>query len=127
MRGRTQEAVKKALDKIERRLGARCFREAFKSITSDNGGEFLNQEWIEKSCINTKKKRTTLYYCHPYSAWERGSNENANKLIRRFIPKGADIADYSEAAIARIERYMNNYPRKLLDGYSPNDLYEKIT
>nr|WP_242866741.1 hypothetical protein [Abyssisolibacter fermentans] len=53
----------------------------------DNGNEFVNQEIIEKSC-RLKSKRTTAYYAHPYSSWKRGSNENANKLMRRFITKG---------------------------------------
>ena len=115
---RSQHAVESAINKIERQIGAKTFRKEFKTITSDNGGEFLDQKAIEQSCIN-KKNRTTLYYCHPYSAWERGSNENANKLIRRFIPKGANIADYSEKEIERIEHYINNYPRRILGGAPP--------
>jgi len=51
-----------------------------------------------------------------YSSWERGSNENANRIIRRFIPKGSNIADFSKKEIKRIENWMNNYPRKKL-GY----------
>ena len=52
--------------------------------------ENLDDEGIERSVL-TKSKRTKVYYAHPYSAWERGTNENTNKLIRRFFPKGADI------------------------------------
>jgi len=125
LKSRSQTEVVKALDKLERRWGKRKFRSTFKSITSDNGGEFLSQEGIEISCLNPKKKRTIMYYCHPYSAWERGTNENANRLIRRFIPKGANIAEYTEKEIKRIEHYMNNYPRKLLGGSTPDSLYEK--
>ncbi len=115
---RSQKAVESAINKIERQMGAKAFRKEFKTITSDNGSEFLDQKAIEHSCIN-KSKRTTMYYCHPYSAWERGSNENANKLIRRFIPKGANIAEYSEKEIERIEHYINNYPRRILGGAPP--------
>jgi IS30 family transposase len=122
LKSRSQTEVIKALDKIERKLGTKRFREEFKTITADNGGEFLSQEGMERSCINSKKKRTEVYYCYPYSAWERGSNENANKFIRRFIPKGANIADYSEKEIERIEHYINNYPRKLFAGYTANSL-----
>ena len=67
-----------------------------------------------------KKKRTEVYYAHPYSAWERGSNENANKLIRRFVPKGADIGKFSHERIKMIEHWMNNYPRRSLEGLSAN-------
>ncbi|MEG1548642.1 MAG: IS30 family transposase, partial [Clostridia bacterium] len=60
--------------------------------------------------------RTHLYYCHPYSAYERGSNENANKLIRRHIAKGDDISKYTIKQVQHIESWINNYPRKIL-GY----------
>lgn len=115
---RSQIEIERTLNRIERKIGTKSFRKEFKTITSDNGSEFLDQKAIEQSCIS-KRKRTIMYYCHPYSAWERGSNENANKLIRRFIPKGANIADYSEKEIERIEHYINNYPRRILGGAPP--------
>lgn len=80
----------------------------------DNGSEFLDSDSLEASCLYPGEKRTICYYAHPYSAWERGSNENANKLIRRFIPKGTDIGKLSANAIRRIEQCMNNYPRRIL-------------
>ena len=61
------------------------------------------------------EKRTKVYYAHPYSSFERGSNENANKLIRRFIPKGADISSYSDEKIKYIENWINNYPRRIFN------------
>lgn len=119
------ESVVKALDKIERELGAKKFRNTFKTITMDNGVEFLNHKGIEKSCINKKTPRTTTYYCHPFASCERGSNENANKLIRRFIPKGEVIENYSDEYIAYIEHWINNYPRKLFSGKSSQQkMYE---
>ena len=114
---KTQKEVIKCLDKIERKMGNKNFREVFKSITLDNGCENLDYEGMERS-LYTKAKRTKIYYTHPYSAYERGSNENANKLIRRFIPKGADIKDYAKDA-PKIMRWMNNYPRKILGGKTP--------
>jgi len=92
------------------------FTNIFQSFTMDNGSEFLDMQSIEKSCINPNTNRTICYYAHPFSAYERGSNENANKLIRRFIPKGTNIANYTDEDIKRIEHWMNNYPRKIL-GY----------
>jgi len=62
------------------------------------------------------KHRTTVYFAHSYSSWERGTNENQNRMIRRFVPKGMDIAEFSKADIQEIEDWMNNYPRKIL-GY----------
>lgn len=106
---KTQEAVSKALNKLERKFGKR-FRRIFRTITIDNGSEFLDPEKIEKSC-RTKAKRTKVYYCHPYSSWERGSNENANGMIRRKIPKGTSISRYTDQQIADVEHWINHYPR----------------
>ncbi len=111
---KTQACVIRQLDKLERRLGSRRFREVFKSITCDNGCENLDAHGIERSCL-TNLPRTTVYYAHPYSAYERGANEGANVLIRRFVPKGADIGLLSRADIKRIAHWMNNYPRRKLD------------
>jgi len=123
---KSEYCVVKELDKIERKLGSKAFKETFKTITCDNGCENLDFEGIERSII-TKHSRTKVYYAHPYSAWERGSNENANKLIRRFIPKGVDIGRFSHERIRMIEIWMNNYPRKRLNGLSPNAFIEKYS
>jgi IS30 family transposase len=108
----TAGSVVKALDTLELKYG-KMFSKVFKSITVDNGSEFADVEGMEKSLSN-KTKRTKIYCCHPYSSWERGSNENQNKLIRRWIPKGTPIENYTDAQLQAIEDWMNNYPRKLL-------------
>ena len=64
------------------------------------------------------------FYAHSFSSWERGSNENNNKLIRRFIPKGKDIRDITEEELKSIEEWMNNYPRKLFNGKSSKEMYD---
>jgi len=112
MPDRTAESTIRALDRIERRYGA-MFRKIFKGITVDNGSEFADVERLERSAIR-KGKRTTFYYCHPYSSFERGSNENQNKMIRRRHPKGTDFGKVSPAAIKQTEAWINNYPRKIL-------------
>ena len=104
-------------------MGVKQFSQIFKSITVDNGGEFADWEGIEKSC-KRRKNRTTLFYCHPYSSYERGSNENQNKLVRRFYPKGTDFTKVKPADIKRLEKWINNYPREMFDYYCSNDLYE---
>jgi len=121
MKSKSQYCVVKELDKLERKMGSKRFRETFKTITCDNGCENLDFEGIERSAI-TSKRRTTVYYAHPYSAWERGSNENANKLIRRFIPKGANIGEFSLERIKMIEHWINNYPRRKFNGKSSNEM-----
>ena len=111
----TQEEVKKAFDSLERKYGSR-FKLKFKTITFDNGVEFLNWKTLEFSVLERNTRRMTIYFAHAYSSWERGSNENTNKIIRRFIPKGKNIADFDKKEIKRIEKWINNYPRRIL-GY----------
>ena len=121
LRHKTAAEVVHALNRLERRYGRR-FPLLFKSITVDNGAEFMDCTGMEKS-YRSKAQRTKIYYCHPYSAWERGSNENANAMIRRFIPKGTPIENYSEQDIQRIQDWMNRYPRKILDYKCSDDLF----
>jgi len=113
------------LDKIERNRGSRSFRKIFKTITCDNGSEFMDTEGMERSAL-TLIPRTDIYYAHPYCASERGSNENANGIIRRFIPKGSAIKDYSKESILEIQDWMNNYPRRILNGLSANETFQSI-
>ena len=120
------ENVAKALDKIEKKY-KKEFRKKFKTITFDNGGEFRNWESIEKSYDKRNKKaRTQVYYAHPYRSGERGSNENNNRLIRRFIPKGTDITLISDEFIQVIEDWINNYPRAMFNYKSTNQILEGL-
>jgi len=121
MDSKTQESVQKVLDALEKKYG-KHFREKFKTITVDNGSEFLDFKGLERSVNNPREQRTKIYYAHPYSSWERGTNENSNKLIRRFIPKGTDIAKISKKTIKAIEEWMNNYPRRILGYKTPKEL-----
>lgn len=125
MKNRTQFEVINVLDNIERELGLPAFISKYKTITCDNGVEFLNHKDTERSISNPDINRTMLYYCHPFASCERGSNENANKLIRRWIPKGEDIADYKDK-IPFIQNWINNYPRKLFQGLSSNQYIQKL-
>ena len=121
----TQESILEAMNKLEYKYPG-CFKIKFKSITFDNGGEFLNWEGIEKSRISDGK-RTLAYFAHPYSSWERGTNENQNRMIRRFIPKGTDMSTISDKEIEKIENWMNNYPRKILGYKTASELVLEAT
>ncbi|NLB20383.1 MAG: IS30 family transposase [Clostridium sp.] len=114
----TQRCVINSLNKIEKRLGRDEFKETFKTITVDNGSEFLNDLEMEQSIFCEKSKRTNIYYAHPYCSWERGSNEHVNGMIRRFIPKGSFISPVQDIIIQKIETWLNNYPRRLFNGLS---------
>ena len=89
------------------------FNKVFKSITTDNGSEFSDFLEIIK---DTKAK---IYFCHPYCSGEKGTNEKSNSMIRYFIPKGKLIENYSYADINDIVKWMNNYPRKILNYKTP--------
>ncbi len=119
---RTADSIIKGLNKLERRFGSARFRDIFRTITCDNGVEFSKWQDIERSCL-TKKPRTKVYFCHPYSSYERGTNENINRMIRRWIPKGDDIGLYTDKEIKDIENWINDYPRMILGGKSSNEYF----
>lgn len=121
MPDRTSDSTIKALDRLEQTIGYETFRERFKTITVDNGSEFLDFEAIETSCIHPDRKRTSLYFCHAYASSERASNENANKLVRHWIPKSDDIGRYSDDDIQYIQDWINDYPREMFGGLSCNE------
>lgn len=124
MESKTILEVKRVLDELEKSMKGE-FSNTFKSITMDNGMEFIRVSAIEKS-VYSNKKRTTAYYCHPYCSWERGSNENSNRMIRRFIPKGSDINQYTDTFIKRVENWLNNYPRKMFNFMTSNEVYNQL-
>ena len=82
------------------------FKSIFKSITFDNGSEFSYNKKMSKF--------TDIYYAHTYCSWERGTNENFNGIVRRFIPKGSDITKLSQSDIERINNCINTMPRRIL-------------
>lgn len=112
LKNATAEVVNDAMIKIIKK-----YQDFFKSITFDNGTEFssISHEIIAAGL------HTRVYFAHPYSSWERGTNERHNKLIRRFIKKGVSINPYSENAIKQIENWINDLPRKILNWSTPKE------
>lgn len=123
MKDKTAASVVKSLDGIEAEMGAELFARVFLTITVDNGSEFTDYKGIERSSFG-EGQRTTVYFCHPYSSYERGSNENQNKMVRRHYPKGYDFTSVTHADIRKLENWINNYPRGIFGYYSSADLYE---
>jgi IS30 family transposase len=85
------------------------------TITTDNDILFTHHERLA-ALLKVK-----IYFCHPYHSWEKGTVENANKLIRQFIPKGSDLSRYSKHFIKRLEEKLNDRPMKCLDYRTPNE------
>lgn len=120
IKAKTAESVVEALDKLEKNF-RRLFPKVFKTITVDNGSEFSDIIGMGNSIFGGE--RTKFYYCHPYSSWERGTNENINKMIRRHYPKGTDFESYSDDELLKLNRWINNYPRKIFGYRCSADLF----
>jgi IS30 family transposase len=93
------------------------FSTVFKSITADNGSEFAELATLEEIT------GTNIYFAHPYTSSERGTNERHNGLIRRFIPKGKSLLNYSIDAIAKIQNWCNTLTRKILNYLTPDEAF----
>lgn len=115
---RKAETVRAVFDDLEKKLPD--FAGTFRSVTFDNGSEFLQHEQLTRSIHGGR--RFAVYYCHSYSAWEKGSVENFNRLVRRFIPKGCSIKKVSGAELLRIQSFWNSYPRGIFGGKCSRDM-----
>ena len=117
IRDHSAEAIDEALAAVIDQFGDR-YNEVFKSITGDNGSEFANLSQIEEKGIS-------VYFTHPYSSYEKGTNECHNRMLRRFIPKGKSINNYSADDLLYFADKINNLPRKILGYHTPEELFEK--
>ncbi|MEW6407724.1 MAG: IS30 family transposase [Patescibacteria group bacterium] len=106
--------LKYAVDGFKKML--KPYRDILKSITFDNGPE--NARHLELGC--------KTYFCHSYSAWEKGQIENTLGRLRRFIKKKSRLSEYSDQDIASFVERMNNTPRKCLEFKTPNEVFEEL-
>ena len=95
------------------------WNDIFKTITTDNGSEFADLSQLEDI------SKTLVYYAHPYTSCDKGTVERHNGLIRRFIPKGDYIHNYSLQQIINIETWCNSLPRKILAYHTPDEIFER--
>jgi len=109
---RTAKTVRKAIIDL-----LHPFRHQTHTITCDNGKEFTEHEALAKAL------QAQVYFAHPQAAWQRGSNENANGLIRQYFPKGTDFSSLSEEDIEKVMLRLNHRPRKCLGFSSPNMVF----
>lgn len=110
--GKEADGVAKAAVKL-----LKPFKNAVKTITTDNGGEFAHHKDIAKALS------TQIFFTDPYSSWQKGSIENINKLIRQYIPKNQSINLVSQNDLALIQLKLNNRPRKKLHFQTPSSIF----
>jgi len=91
-----------------------------RTLTYDNGQEMAEHK------LFTKSTRMQVYFAHPHSPWERGTNENTNDLIRQFFPKGIDFSKVSLKQINRAQNMLNDRPRKVLEFSTPHEAFVKL-
>ena len=94
------------------------FSQVFKTITTDNGSEFSRLSELEEL------SETLVFYTHPYTSCEKGTNEHHNGIIRGFMPNSKPISDFDIGYIADIEVWCNSLPRKILNYRTPNEVFE---
>lgn len=116
---KTSAATVNALNKIIQKFP----QGTFQTITVDNGSEFQDCYGMEHD--RRGNKRLTVYYAHPYSSWERGSNERNNRIIRRYFPKGRSLAKVTQKDCDKVAAAINAMPRKILDWHTAADLFEQ--
>lgn len=90
------------------------------TITADNGSEFVEHERV------AAELEAQVYFAHPYSAWERGQNENSNGLLRQYVPKGSDLSVVTAEALSAVEKRLNFRPRKCLGFKQPQVVFDEL-
>ena len=125
IKNREMKNIVETLDSIESTIGKENFIALFKSITFDNGTEFRDFKGMSKSIFDNES-RTKIYYANPYHSWERGSNENGNRMMRKFFSKGTDFSTISEKSILKATNLINYSHRKLLNNSSSAELLKNL-
>jgi transposase, IS30 family len=111
-----------------RKLANKKIETVHRVVQKITGGIIINTLTLDNDLVFRKHKILSeilgcpVYFCHPYHSWEKGGVENANKLIRRYIPKGSDISQYSDEYIQMVQDKLNDKPRKCLNYKTPNEV-----
>ena len=106
--GKTSEAINATMRKLREAFGESFFSQIFKTVTMDNGPEFAD-------FAQTEQFGTKVYFGHPYTSWERAQNERENGMLRRYIPKGGSIENFSDEEILWAADALNSLPNCFYD------------
>ena len=115
------QSVNFQIDLFKNKLGIKLYSKVFRIILTDNGSEFFDPLHIEYD-YDTGIKKTNVFYCKPYSSWQKGTIEKNHKYIRDIFPKGTSFDDMTPKQIQRLEDTINNIPRDSLNGKTPYEL-----
>lgn len=116
LKSRTAETVRKAFAKEAKKLPAQLRL----SMTYDQGREMAEHK------LFTNDTQMQVYFAHPASPWERGTNENTNGLVRQFFPKGTDFSKISRQAVKHVQHLLNGRPRKVLNWATPYEAFNQL-
>ena len=121
-RNNDSQSVIDIFDRLYLELRTDIFMELFPVLLADNGSEFSNPSAIELDAQGNQ--RTSIFYCNPSAPYQKGSCENNHELIRRIIPKGTDLSQYTQEKIDLMMSHINSYSRKKLGNKSPYEVFE---
>ena len=121
----TSQSVIDVFNELEQSLGFDCFRMLFPLILTDNGPEFSNPTSLEVSPI-CGKPRTKIFYCDPYSAYQKGHVENNHLILRRILEKRTSFDNLEQSDMERVMSHMNSFSRKSLNNVPSITLFETI-
>lgn len=117
--------VNKEIDKLKEALGIKLFSKVFRIVLTDNGNEFLDPLKIEID-YNSGNKTCNVFYCNPYSSFQKANIERNHEYIRRVIPKGISLDTLTTEQVQTLETNINNIPRDILDGKTPFELTKEL-
>ena len=118
-------SVAKVFDWIEKRIGHKNFKRLFGVLLADQGSEFLNHEIITKSIYDSYTRRCKIFYCEAGKPHQKSHVENIHRLLRRYIPKGVDISNYTQDDINFIVSNINSMYKSKYKNKSPIELFKE--
>jgi len=118
------KSVNYAWDSIKNTLEIKIYSKLFRIVLTDNGSEFFDPLHIEID-YTSGKKVCNVFYCKPYSSWQKGCIEKNHEFIRKVFPKGTSFDNFDDSIIQKLQDNINNIPRDSLDGQTPHNLFDK--